>query len=113
MPPAAPSVAPATVTDVFSGILPVGGSSLQTITVNQVSKMAVTLTDVTPAAAVGIGVGTPSSGTCVLIDSRAPVVPGSTVQLSGTALAGTLCVSVFDVGSLVEQVTYTVSVSHS
>lgn len=81
VPPAAPSVSPATVTESFSGILPIGGSSLQTIAVSEVSKMTVTLTDVTPAAAVGIGIGTPSSGTCVLLDSRQPVVAGSSVQI--------------------------------
>jgi hypothetical protein len=113
VPPAAPSVAPSTITESLSGTLPVAGSSLQNITVSQVGKMSVTLTSVTPAVAVGIGVGTPSSGTCVLLDSRSPVVAGSTVLLSGTALAGNLCVSVFDIGNLVENVTYTIEVSHS
>jgi hypothetical protein len=113
VPPAAPSVAPPTITETFSGTLPVAGSSLQNVTVNQVSKMTVKLTSVTPDAAVGIGVGTPSSGTCVLLDSRSPVSAGSTVLLSGTALAGNLCVSLFDVGNLTENVTYTIEVSHS
>jgi hypothetical protein len=113
VPPAAPSVAQPTITESFSGTLPVAGSSLQSITVNQVGRLAVTLTDVTPAAAVGIGVGTPSGGSCLLLSSNSPVVPGSTIVISGVALNGSLCVSLFDIGNLVQSVTYTITVSHS
>ena len=111
--PAAPSVAPATITETFTGTVAVSGSSLQSITVTQVSKLAVTLTSVDPAAAVGISIGTLSNGTCAVISTNSPVVAGSTTVLSGTALPGTLCVNVYDVGNLVEPVTYTISVAHS
>ena len=41
-------------------------------------------------------------------------VAGPGVQMSGTAtVPGTFCVIVYDVGNLVEPVTYTVTVLHS
>jgi hypothetical protein len=41
-------------------------------------------------------------------------VSGASVQISGTAtVVGNYCVSVADVGNLVEPVTYTVVVNHS
>ncbi|HEY2905437.1 MAG TPA: hypothetical protein VGJ29_06015 [Vicinamibacterales bacterium] len=111
--PAAPSVAPATITETFTGTVAVSGSSLQSITVNQVSKLTVTLTSVDPSAALGIGIGSLSNGTCVVLTTNSPVVAGGSTVLSGTALAGTLCVTIYDVGNLVEPVTYTISVAHS
>jgi hypothetical protein len=111
--PPAPSVSGATVTDTFSGTLTVGGSNFHPVTVQQVSRFLVTLTSVAPAAALGISVGTLGNGICAPLSSSPAVVPGGTAALSGTALAGSLCVTVFDVGNLVEPVTYTISVAHS
>ena len=111
--PVAPTpVAPIT-TETFTGIVGVQSSTSHTFTVSQVGGVKVSLTSVEPGAAVGIGVGTPSSGSCLVLNS-ATAVAGPTVQLSGTAtVTGSFCVSVFDVGNLVEPVTYTVTVFHS
>jgi hypothetical protein len=113
VPPPAPSVVPASITESFTGTVPVSGTDFHQITINQVSHVSVTLDSVTPAAALGVGIGSLSNGICLLVSQNSPVVQGATAVLSGTALAGTVCVSVFDIGSLVEPVTYTISVAHS
>lgn len=111
--PATPTPARPTITDTFTGRLVVLGTNTHQFTVQQVGGVQVSITGITPGAAVGIGVGTPSGANCLLID-KLTAVPSPNVQLSGTAtLVGTFCVSVFDVGNLVEAVDYTVTVLHS
>jgi hypothetical protein len=111
--PTAPTPVPASITDTVSGTLTVSGTSAQPFTVNQTGHLSVTLNSVTPAAAVGIGIGTPSAGGCAVVSRQAPVLPGGSFALSGIALAGNLCVSVYDIGNLVETVTYTLTIFHS
>ncbi len=111
--PAIPTSATPTVTESFSDTLLVRGANTHRFTVQQVGGLKVSVDDVTPGAAVGLGVGTPSVGSCAVI-SNLTAVPGVAPQISGTAtVAGTFCVSVYDVGNLVEPVTYTVTVVHS
>lgn len=113
VPPAAPTPAAPTISETFSDTLLVRGSNTHQFTVQQIGGVKVSVTSVTPDAAVGIGVGTPSFGTCLAL-SNLSAVAGAGVQLSGTAtVTGTFCVSVYDVGNLVEPVTYTVTVLHS
>jgi hypothetical protein len=111
--PATPSPVAPTVTDTFTGTLLVLGSNTHQFTVSQIGGVKVTLTSVTPGAAVGVGVGTPSGANCLLIQNLTAVAdPG--VQISGTAtITGSFCISVFDVGNLVESVDYVVTVLHS
>jgi hypothetical protein len=111
--PAAPSVAPATVTETFTASLGVSGSNTHPVTVQQPGKFVVTLVSIDPAVAVGVAVGSLSNGTCLAFSTNASVQPGGTVAISGTALAGSFCVEVYDVGNVVDTVTYTISVAHS
>ncbi|HTK28954.1 MAG TPA: hypothetical protein VL309_05355 [Vicinamibacterales bacterium] len=111
--PGPPSTVPASITDTFTGTLAPAGTSAQPFTVVETGHLTVTLNSVTPSAAVGIGIGSPSAGGCAIVSSKSPVQPGATVALSGIALKGNLCLSVFDVGNLVDTVTYTVTVFHS
>jgi hypothetical protein len=114
-PPAPTPVAPS-ITETFTGTLLVASSTSHVFNVAQVGGVKVSLTSITPGAAVGLGVGTPSttSGTCLVIKG-VTAVAGASVQISGTATVapGNFCVSVYDVGNLVESVTYTVTVNHS
>ncbi len=111
--PATPTPAVPTVTDTFNGTLLILGSNTHPFTIQQIGDIKVSVTGVTPGAAVGVGVGTPSGNSCLLID-RLTAVPGPSPQISGTAtITGTFCVSVFDVGNLVESVNYVVTVLHS
>jgi hypothetical protein len=111
--PAPPIPAVPTTTETFSGTLTVLGANTHPFAVSQVGGVKVTINSVAPAAAIGVGVGTPSTGTCLVID-HLTVVAGPDAQLSGTAtVTGNFCVSVFDVGNLVEPVNYTITVLHS
>lgn len=113
-PPAAPTPVTPTITDTFTGTLTLAGNNSHPFTVSQVGGLRVSLTGVSPSAAVGIGVGTPSTatGTCTVL-ATLTAVGGPGYQMSGTAtVAGTFCIAVFDVGNLVESVTYTVTVLH-
>jgi hypothetical protein len=112
-PPIAPTPAPPTIPETFTGtVLPLG-TSVNTFLVQRVGTIQVSLDAVTPPASVGIGVGTPSGANCLLIDNLT-VVAGPNAQMTGTAtVIGNFCVSVFDTGNLVEAVNYTVSVLHS
>jgi hypothetical protein len=112
--PPTPVPLPATIPEPpMTGTLLVGGANTHQFMVTNIGALKVTLNNVTPSAAVGLGVGTPSQGSCLLLNNLTTVAdPG--VQLSGTAtVSGTFCIEVFDVGNLVEPVTYTVSVLHS
>jgi hypothetical protein len=113
--PAPPTPAAPTVTETFSDTLLVQGSNSHQFTVGQVGGVKVTLNSVAPSAAVGIGVGTPvpATGACTTI-STLSAVGGPSVQMSGTAtVTGSFCVAIYDVGNLVESVTYTITVLHS
>ena len=113
--PVPPSPVVPTITETFTGTLTIGGSNLHQFQVTQVGGLRVTLNEVAPGAAVLLAVGTPSTatGTCAAL-SGLTTVAGPIAQLSGTAtVPGSFCVSVADVGNLVESVTYTISVLHS
>ena len=102
-----------TIPETFTGTLLTLGANTQQFTVQQVGGLKVSIISVDPSAAVGIGVGTPSGGSCLVL-TNLTAVAGPGAQLSGTAtVPGTFCVEVYDVGNLVEPVSYTVSVLHS
>jgi hypothetical protein len=111
--PATPTPAVPTVTDTFNGTLLILGSNTHPFTVQQIGGIKVSITGVTPGAAIGIGIGTASGANCALTD-HLTTVASPNAQLSGTAtITGTFCVSVYDVGNLVESVNYVVTVLHS
>ena len=113
--PDAPTPADATVTDSFTGTLNPFGTNVHQFSVAQIGRLKVTVNSVTPSAAIGVSVGTPSvaTGSCLAL-SGLTAVGDTSVQISGTAtVTGNFCISVADVGNLVESVTYTITVLHS
>jgi hypothetical protein len=61
----------------------------------------------------GVSIGMPGNGICIPVAGGSTQTPaGSTVQLSGVASPGTLCVDVHDAGGQSAPVTYTVTVTH-
>ncbi|HEY6212332.1 MAG TPA: hypothetical protein VIW45_08605 [Vicinamibacterales bacterium] len=115
VPPATPTPADATISEPFTGTLNPFGTNKHDFTVSQIGRLQVTVNSIVPSAAIGISVGTPSvaTGTCLAINGLT-AVGGPNVQISGTAtITGSFCLSVTDVGNLVEPVTYTVTVVHS
>ena len=115
--PTTPPVRPAVITQTFSGTLAVQGASSHNFIVIVTGKIAVTLTSVgPPSVPIGVGLGVPSGLQCVLSfgqGSAATVEPGPSPQINGTALAGTFCVEVYDVGNLTAPTAYSVTVDHS
>ena len=111
--PVSPTPVPPTVAETFSDTLLVLGANTHSFTVTDVGGLKVSLTSLQPGAAVGLGVGTFGIGSCTIID-HISAVAGASIQLSGTVtVPGTYCVEVYDLGNLVESVTYTVNVLHS
>jgi len=102
-------------TETFSGTVAVGGSDAHNFAVTATGVIDVTLTAAAPPAAVvmGISIGSPADGKCpALAGGSTNASAGTTVQLSGLASAGTLCVDVHDAGSQSDTVNYTISVTH-
>src|SRR5262249_6075627 len=113
IPPATPTPATPTIPETFTGTLLPLGTSSNTFFVQRAGGIQVSLTGLSPAASVGLGVGTPSGATCLTLDHMT-VVAGPNAQMIGTAtVRGNFCVAVFDVGNLVESVNYTIVVLHS
>jgi len=75
----------------------------------------VTLTAAGPPSTIvmGVGVGTPASGSCSLLNGATEqTAAGTSPQVTGKVTPGVLCVEVYDVGNESAPVSYTVSVSH-
>ena len=102
------------VVEKFSGSLRQQGSVVFSFNTSQTGSVDVTLTAMTPSssATVGLGVGAPSGDACTLTKAASSVSPGSTAQLSVSESAGAYCVKVYDVSSLTQTVTVSVTVSH-
>ena len=101
-------------TDTFTGTVLVGGHDFHSFTVTASGQIDVTLTAATPASAVvGVSIGTPGDTVCPAVaGGSVKAAAGATVQLSGMASPGTLCVDVRDVGGQTSTVSYTVTVLH-
>ena len=95
------SVAPAALTETFTGTLVSQTTNAHNFIVFITGEVALTLTAAgpPPEAPLGIGIGIPSGFGCTLslgTGSFATVQAASVAQITGTAIAGTFCVSVFD-----------------
>jgi hypothetical protein len=118
--PASPTPVLATISESFNDTLLVLGTNSHPFTVQQIGGLKVSISTATPTVAIGLALGTPSIGSCAVIE-RITVVPNAqeppavpAVHLSGNAsVAGPFCVLVYDVGNLTEPITYTVNVLHS
>ena len=118
--PTAPARVAATILETFSDTLLVQGANTHQFNVDKIGGVQVTLSAVNPSAKVGLGIGTPSQGSCSVIDRNDHAVAGQNVRLSGTAtVPGAYCVIIYDVvgldgvGTLVEPAVYTINVLHS
>lgn len=111
--PTAPTAAAPTKTDTFTGTLGMLGSNVHPFIVSEIGGLKITLTSVTPTAALTLTVGTVSGPACAAV-AIVSAQPAAAPQLSGTAtIAGTFCVSVIDTGTLTEPVEYAITVRHS
>jgi len=114
-----PTPTPDSVTETFTGTLPVGGSPFYSFSTATTGTVTATLTDiegdgVPSSVEVNLGIGTLSAFTC----SATPVE----VQMSGTAQVpalvtnteqpGVYCVIISDIGNLFAPATFTVTIDH-
>jgi len=106
---------PVTVTETFTGTLTINGAQTHNVFTGATGLVTATVASLgeTAPPKVGFSMGTLSSvGTCTVIVHNDNAVV--TTALTGTVanLSGTLCVRIFDVGTLTGPVDYTITVSH-
>lgn len=110
------ATAAATVTEVFEGVVPVGGSRFYSFSFAQGGTVTLQLASVSGALVpstvmLGIGIGSPSGTDCVTSGSTT-TASGSSAQLTGTYAAGVYCARVYDVGNLFGPATFTLNIAH-
>lgn len=105
---------PDPVTETFTGQVNVSGSSTTNFFTTATGSVVATLTSLgdNPPEKVGFSMGTMSGSTCSVILRNDAAVVTSVITGTVTSLAGSLCISVYDVGALTETVPYTFTVTH-
>ena len=106
---------PVTVTDTFTGRLTVNGAQTHNVFTGATGLVTATITSLgeTAPEKVGFSMGTLSSvGTCTVIVHNDNAVVQTALIGTVANLNGTLCVRIFDVGSMTGAVDYTLTVSH-
>jgi hypothetical protein len=100
------------VTETFSSMLTAGGASAHTFSVTERGVISVTLTSVDPAIQVGIGVGIAGGTPSCALTKSALLAPGATLQIVETADPGNYCAEIFDPGTVVGHVTFSMTIEH-
>ena len=105
---------PVTVTETFTGSVNINGGSTHTFFTSATGTVTATLTSLgeTPPANVGLSLGTYAGSTCSLVLTNDKAVVTSIVSGTVTTLGGSLCVRIYDVGSLTGSVPYEIRVEH-
>ena len=106
---------PVTVTDTFTGRLTVNGAQTHNVFTGATGLVTATITSLgeTAPEKVGFSMGTLSSvGTCTVVVHNDNAVVQTALTGTVANLNGTLCVRIFDVGSMTAPVDYTLTVSH-
>jgi hypothetical protein len=100
-------------TETFTGTVLVGGADSKSFSVSQRGNVYITLTNLDPltTAPLGIAIGTPASdGSCTVSGATGTIQVG---QQTGTIEPpGNYCVGLFDVGYLLVNENYTLTVTH-
>lgn len=105
---------PVTVTETFTGSININGAATHTFFTSATGATTATLTSLgeNPPALIGLSMGTWSGSTCSLILTNDRAVVTSVVTGTVTTLGGSLCVRIYDVGSLTGPVSYEIRVEH-
>lgn len=106
-----------TVSESFTGTLPVGGFKFYTFNISVNGTVNVTLNSVTgsfvPATVqVGLGIGTPSGIDCSTTVTATAGVNSIAPQATGTFGPGLFCVRVYDVGNLFSPASFNITIAH-
>lgn len=106
---------PVTVTETFSGTVNINGAATHSFFTGATGTVTATLTSLgeNPPAAVGLSMGTFSTtGVCSIVLANDKAVATSVITGTVTTLSGSLCVRIYDVGSLTASVPYEIKVEH-
>ena len=105
---------PVTVTETFTGTVNINGASTHTFFTTATGGVTATLTSLgeNPPELVGLSMGTFSGSTCSVVLANDKAVVTSIVAGTVTTLGGSLCVRIYDVGSLIGSVPYEIRVEH-
>lgn len=105
---------PVTVTETFTGSVNINGGATHPFFSSATGTVSATLTSLgeNPPSAVGLSLGTMSGSTCSLLLTNDRAVVTSIVSGTVTTLGGSLCVRIYDVGSLTATVPYEIRVEH-
>ena len=106
---------PVIVTETFTGDLNVNGAATHNVFTGATGAVSATLTALgdEPPAKVGFSMGTlGSTGVCTAVITNDNAVVSSTLVGTVSTLAGSLCVRIYDVGSLTRTVPYSFTVTH-
>ena len=106
--PTSPTTSP--VTETFSTQLFVGGSASRSFNAAKAGTATVTLTNIGTASKLGFGIGVPDSlgSGCLFTRSSEAAVAGTSFSLAVDA--GTYCVRVYDVGSLLSNSSFSITI---
>ncbi len=110
--PTNPTPAP-TVTETFSGTVNRNGAVTHNFTTEASGTTTATLTTLGPDSAliIGMSLGTSNGSTCTLVITKDNATQG-TVVTGGVSSLGSLCVRIYDVGNIVDPITYEITVVH-
>ena len=106
---------PVIVTETFTGTLTVNGAQTHNVFSGATGLVTATITSLgeTAPSKVGFSMGTLSSvGTCTVVVHNDNAVVSTALTGTVANLNGTLCVRIFDVGTMSAPVDYTFTVSH-
>ncbi len=105
---------PVTVTETFSGTVNINGAASHTFYTSATGSVTATLTSLgeTPPDLIGLSMGTLSGSTCMIVLANDRAVVTSVITGTVTTLSGSLCVRIYDVGSLTASVPYEIKVEH-
>jgi hypothetical protein len=112
--PATPTSPTTAGTDSFSSVLNVGGTATRTFTVPVRGTVQATLAATVPQnMRIGFMVGVPrANGTGCIANVSLTTEASGTPQISVVADPGSFCAQVYDVGTLREPLSFTVTIAH-
>lgn len=104
---------PVTLTDTFTGALNRNGGITHAFVVSSSGTVTTTLRSVAPdnTIVVGLSLGTWNGNACQVVLAKDNAVQGSNV-VGSASQSGNLCVRIYDVGNIVDPITYQIDVVH-
>jgi hypothetical protein len=105
---------PVIVTDTFTGTLTVNGAITHNVFTGATGAVSATITSLGETAPdkVGFSMGTLAGATCSVVLHNDNAVLTSNLLGTVASLNGSLCIRIYDVGSMTGPVDYTITVTH-